>query len=254
MRVGIAGLIVLPFYWRNRAARVPPARGIVLALGAGVGFGGLSFIALSLAPVSHAATLQTGALPLYTAILAVLVLGERFASMKLAGLGLILAGVALAAYDSLSIGAPGQWYGDIAYTAASIAWAAYTVMAQRWRVRPLQAVTAVYIWSAILYLPFYAIFCEPRMLSVPLLALIPQLLLQGVLATVISLLLFMRVVQSLGGTSATMLTAAAPSFVTLLSIPLLGERPSALAWISIGCVTLGIVATILSLQSRRTSD
>src|SRR4051812_17335683 len=91
MRVGIGGLVVLPFYLRDRAARLPPRRGIALALGAGVGFGGLSFIALSLAPVSHAAALQTGALPLYTALLAVLVLGERFASIKLVGLGLILA-------------------------------------------------------------------------------------------------------------------------------------------------------------------
>ncbi len=253
LRVGISGLIVLPFYLRQRTGRVPPGRGIILALGAGVGFGGLSFLALSLAPVSHAAALQTGALPLYTAVLAMVVLGERFAGTKLAGLALILLGVALAAYDSVSFGAPGQWYGDIAYSAASIAWASYTVLAQRWRVKPLPAVTAVYIWSAILYLPIYIIFCEPRLLTAPILPLISQMLLQGVLATVISLLLFMRVLQSLGGTSATMLTAATPSFVTLVSIPLLGEQPSLLAWISIGCVTLGIVATILSLQPQRGS-
>jgi drug/metabolite transporter (DMT)-like permease len=251
LRVGVAGLIVLPLFLRNGFGRLTLRQGLTLALPAGIGFPALSFVALTMAPVSHAGAVQTGTLPLYTALLAMIVLHEHFSPIKLAGLGLIVVGVAVSGYESLSVGEPGQWLGDILYTAASLVWAGYTILAQRWRVKPLQAVTTVYILSATLYVPIYLLFFDVGLLRVPVWTLVVQAVLQGVLSTIISLLLFMRVVQSLGATSATMLTAAVPSVVTLLSIPLLGEMPSGMAWTSVGFVTAGILATILSLQPRR---
>jgi len=251
LRLAVAGVIVLPLFLRHGFGRLPLRQGVALALTAGIGFPALSFIALTMAPVSHAGAVQTGTLPLYTAILAMIVMREYFGPIKLAGLGLIVVGVGFSGYESLSVGEPGQWLGDIFYTAASFVWACYTILAQRWRIKALQAVTVVYILSAAIFLPVYFLFFDVRLFSIPLATLLIQALLQGGLSTVISLLLFMRVVQSLGATSATMLTAAVPSAVTLLSIPMLGETPSWMAWTSIGFVTAGILATILSLQPRR---
>lgn len=251
LRIGVAGAIMVPLFLRNGFGHLPLRQGLILALPAGICFPALAFVALTMAPVSHAGAVQTGTLPLYTAILAMIVLREYFSPIKLAGLGLIVVGVAFSGYESLTIGEPGQWLGDVLYTAASLFWACYTILAQRWRIKAVQAVTIVYILSAAIYLPIYFIFFDAKLFSVPLGTLLVQAVLQGVLSTIISLLLFMRVVQSLGATSATMLTAAVPSVVTLLSIPLLGEIPSWIAWTSIAFVTAGILATILSLEPRR---
>lgn len=249
LRAGIAGLIMLPWFLRNGLGGLRVYQALVLALTAGIGFGAFSYWALSLAPAAHGAALMTGALPLYTSILAMVVLGERFGTVKLAGLLLIVAGVVLMACDSLAAGERGQWRGDLLFAAASITWAVYTVLAQRWRVRPLQAATVVYVLAAILYLPVYFLAFDSRLAEASLPDLVIQGLLHGVLATLVSIFAFMRVVQALGASSTTMLTAAAPGFMTLLAIPLLGEIPTWLAVTGIGLVTLGIGATILALRA-----
>ncbi len=250
LRVGIGGLVILPWFLRQGFGGLTFFKAIILALTAGVGFGAFSFSASVFAPVSHAAALQTGALPLYTSALAVFVLRERFSRGKLLGLALIVAGVAVIAYDSLSVGEPGQWRGDILFSVASLDWALYAVFAQRWRVRPLQAAAVVYVVSAVLYLPVYFTFFEPQLLKAPPFDLAIQAILQGVLVNLVSMLLFMRVVQAFGASSTAMLTAAAPTLVTVLSIPFLGERPSLFAWAGLACVTLGVVATIKTLQAH----
>lgn len=249
LRASIAGLVMLPWFLRNGLGGLRLHQAVVLALAAGIGFGAFSYWALSLAPAAHGAALMTGALPLYTSILATIVLGERFGTIKLTGLLLIVAGVVLMGFDSLATGEPGQWRGDFLFAAASITWAVYTVLAQRWRVRPLQAATVVYVPAAVLYLPVYVLFFDSRLAEAPLPDLLIQGLLHGVLATLVSIFAFMRVVQALGASSTAMLTAAAPGFVTLLAIPLLGEIPSWLAVTGIGLVTAGIGATILALRA-----
>lgn len=250
LRVGIAGVIMAPWFLRNGLGGLTLPQALVLALTAGIGFGALSYWALSLAPAAHGAALMTGALPLYTSILAMLVLGERFSRIKLAGLVLIVGGVFLMGYDSLSTGEPGHLPGDLLFTSASMSWAVYTVLAQRWRVRPLQAATVVYVVAAVLYLPVYFTVFDSRLPDAPLDELLLQAVLQGVLATLVSIFAFMRVVQALGASATTMLTAAAPGAITLLAIPLLGEIPSWLAVAGIGLVTLGIGATLLALRAR----
>lgn len=250
LRVGIAGLIMAPLFLRTGLGGLRLGQGIVLALLAGIGFGAFSYWALSLAPAAHGAVLMTGSLPLYTSILAMVVLRERFSSIKLASLGLIVCGVVLMGTDSLAAGEPGHLPGDLLFAAASISWAIYTVLAQRWRVRPAQAASVVYTIAAVLYLPVYFTLVDSRLPEAPLGELLVQAVLQGVLATIVSIFAFMRVVQALGASATTMLTAATPSAITLLAIPLLGEIP---AWPAIGgivLVTAGIGATLLDLHRR----
>jgi drug/metabolite transporter (DMT)-like permease len=250
LRTGIPGLLMLPWFVRNGLGGLRLWQALVLAMTAAIGFGALSFWALSLAPAAHGAALMTGALPLYTSILAMIVLGERFSAVKWTGLVLIVAGVVLMGIESLAAGEPGQWRGDLLFSAASFTWAVYSVLAQRWRVRPLQAATVVYVVSAVLYVPVYVALFDSRLVTAPLDELLVQVLLQGVLVTIVSIFAFMRVVQALGASSTTMLTAAAPGVMTLLAIPLLGEVPSWLAVAGIGFVTAGIGATILALRAR----
>lgn len=250
LRVGIGGLLMLPWFIRTGLGHLTLGRALLLALTAGIGFGAFSYAGFVFAPVAHASALQTGALPLYTALLALVVLREHFGRGKLLGLALIIAGVALMGYESVSRGAPGQWRGDILFSAASFVWAVYAVFAERWGARPLQTTSAVYVLSAALYLPVYVIGFEPRLLDVPTADLVVQAVLQGVLANVISLFLFARVAQAFGAASTAMLTAAASLFVPALGILTLGERPGPLAWTGLVCVAAGVVAAVIVVRPQ----
>lgn len=250
LRVGIGGLIMLPCFVRRGLGHLTLGQGTMLALTAGIGFGGLSYVGFVFAPVAHASALQTGALPLYTALLAMVVLGERFSRGKQVGLLLILLGVALMGYQSVSAGAPGQWRGDLLFSAASFAWAIYAVLAQHWHMRPLHTTSVVYVLSAALYLPVYLIAFHSRLLEVPLTELVVQALLQGVFANVASLFLFARVAQAFGAASTAMLTAAASLFVPALAILTLGEHPTALAWTGLICVAAGVIAAVMVVRPR----
>lgn len=252
LRVGVGGLLMLPWFWRSGLGHLNLRQALVLALTAGIGFGALSYSGFAFAPVAHASALQTGALPLYTAVLAIAILGERFSRGKQIGLALILIGVVLMGYQSVSAGEPGQWRGDVLFSAASFSWAIFAVLAQRWNVRPIQATSVVYVLSAALYLPVYLIGFEPKLLDVPPAELAVQTLLQGVFANLVSLFLFQRVTQAFGAASTAMLTAAASLFVPALGILTLGERPSALAWAGLICVAAGVVAAVIVVQPQAT--
>ena len=252
LRVGIGGVIMLPWFLRLRLGHLRLGQATLLAMTGGIGFGALSFTGFVLAPVAHASALQTGALSLYTAVLAMLFVGERFGGGKLIGLGLIVLGVALMGYDSVTAGAPGQWRGDVLYSGASFAWAVFAVFSQRWDVRPVHAAAVVYVISAVLYLPVYVVAFAPKLLEAPLPELAVQALLQGVFANLGTMVLFTRVTQAFGATSSAMLTAAAALIVPAIGIVTLGERPSVLAWVGVVCVTVGVITAVLVVKPRKT--
>lgn len=250
LRVGIAGVVMTPFLVRLGLGGLKLWQGLVMASLAGIGFGGFAYNAFALAPVSHAAVLMTGSLPLQTSLLAMLVLGERFNRIRSVGLGLIVLGVVMIARDTLAHAEPGMWLGDLLFALSSCCWAIYSILAQRWKVKPLQAASVVFPLAACLYLPVYFLFFEPKLLDAPAGALVAQAILQGLLATIVSMFAYMRVVVAFGAASTTMLTAAVPGLVTVLAVPLLGEVPSWTDIIGVACVTGGIAATILALHRK----
>ncbi len=250
LRVGIAGVVMAPLLWRDGLGGLNLFQAFALSILAGLGFAGFAFTAFSLAPAAHAAALMTGTLPFQTSVLAVIFLGERFGGIKLVGLGLILVGVFLIAQQSVVSGGPNHWRGDVLFFLAATSWAIYSILAQRWRVRPLQSARIVFPLAMVLYLPVYLLVFEPRLHTVPAGELIVQTIMQGFLATIVSMFAYVRVVVAFGAASTTMLTAAVPAAAVLLAVPLLGEVPSWIEVAGIACVSGGIAATLLALHRR----
>jgi drug/metabolite transporter (DMT)-like permease len=250
LRVTIAGLVMVPLLWRDGFGGLNLLQALALAVLAGLGFAGFAFTAFSLAPAAHAAALMTGTLPFQTSVLAVLFLGERFGGIKLIGLGLILIGVFLIAQQSIVSGGRDHWRGDVLFFLAATSWAIYSILAQRWRVRPLQSARIVFPLAMILYLPVYLLAFEPKLHTAPLGELVVQAVMQGLLATIVSMFAYVRVVVAFGAASTTMLTAAVPAAAVLLAIPLLGEVPSWVEVAGIACVSGGIAASLLALHRR----
>ncbi len=242
LRFGVAGIVLLPVLLRRGLAlrRIGWGGALGLVALAGAPYNLLAATGLHLAPAAHGGVLMPGVMPLFVAVLAAVFLAERPNGPRLFGLGLIAAGVlAIAGVDALAGGALGL--GHAMFLMASLSWAGFTVLMRRFGLDPIHAAALVSVGSLVGFtLPWLAWSGGAALLAAPLGPLVLQGLYQGVLATVLSLVLYGRTVAILGASGAAAFGALAPALAALAAIPILGEVPTGPDWLGIGLVTLGV--------------
>ncbi len=249
LRFAISGLVMLPWFLKRGFAGLAWWQVLAIAVTAGPGFAFFAFAGFTFAPASHGGVLLPGILPLWTATLAVLLLGERFGPWRRLALALIASGVACLGWTSLGEGGPGQWKGDLFFMCASFSWACYTIMARAWKVAPLDAAAVVMVPGALVYMPIYFLFFPSHLAEASWGELVFQGVYHGVIATIVSIIAFTRAVRALGATTTTMITAMVPATVAIAAIPLLGEYPTPLTWVGLAVVTAGMLATLRDMAA-----
>lgn len=222
LRLGAAALVMLPLMLRRGMAGLSLRRALALATTAGLGFPLMAYAAFGFAPVAHASVFMPGILPLWTALLALVLLGIRPSGPQAVGLGLILAAAVLLLADQ-GHATPGAWRGDLLFAGASFSWALYTIAARRWQVPAIQATGAVAIGAALLYLPVYALLLPKGLAATSGAEILFQAFYHGVIAVVISLFAYTRALAVLGAARTTLITALVPGLAAVLAVPLLGE-------------------------------
>jgi drug/metabolite transporter (DMT)-like permease len=179
-------------------------------------------------------------MPVFVALFAAIVLRERPTTVQHFGLTLILGG-ALAIVVGQPDALEGQRIlGHALFVLAALLWACFTVVMQRSALDPLHAAALVAAGSLALYLPFYGMICGTRLTAVPLGGLAMQALFQGVLVTIVSLLLYGRAIAILGASGGAAFGALVPAVSALIAIPLLGEWPDKMDWIGITLISAGV--------------
>lgn len=252
LRFGGSGLIMLPVLIRNGFGGLRPYQVAVITLTAGPCFALFAYGGFSLAPTAHGAVLLPGVMPLFTALLAWVIIKEPLGTSRKLSLVLVLFGIGLMAKESLSSSSSGQGWGDILFLCGSLSWAAFTVFVRAWQIKPFQATAIVAVLSMVGYLPVYALFLPANLLNAPWGEIIFQGIYQGFLSFVVALPLFIRAVAALGPAVTTMITAAVPGAAALAAVPLLGEPLSWTAGVGIIFVTLGMVGAVLSIRTSET--
>ena len=262
-RIVGAALILLPWgAWLVRRDRTRPDSGaslwglspLPLRVTGQVGlFGGLLYAVLAyqgfvFAPAAHASVLMPGTLPLWTTLLALLVLGERISAARALGLTLIVAGGLLVGGMSLLRAFDGGevWKGDLLFMLAASCWSAYSVLARRHRLDAVRATIAVTAFAFAVFVPVYALalaagLVPGRLLTAPLSQVLFQIVFQGWGSVVISGITFTRMIGYFGPVRSTMITALVPGLSALGAVLLLGEPlgPNLIGGLAL--VTLGIV-------------
>jgi len=250
LRFAVAGTVMLPWLLRHGLGGLGWARILVLSFLAGPCFALAAFYGFVNTSAAHGAALMPGTLPLWTVILAALVIGERINTTKIAGVVLTILGIAAISGPDFRDADTGALAGDLLFPAASLSWAIYTVLARRWGVSPLQSAALVFVFGAAMWLPIYLAIWGPRVLTAPPMDLLVQGVYQGLIATIASIVLYMRAVRALGAGPTTLVTAAVPGVVTLAAIPLLGEWPTLLTTSGIVLVSAGVVVTVAGVVQR----
>ena len=254
IRFSFAAAVVLPVWLLRPAGQrlgsLTPMRALALATTAGLLFSCLAYAGFSFAPAAHGAVLMTGTLPFWVALVAWLVLGDKLTPRKTGSLVLILLGVGFTGWHSIvdhasaaqsGAATAGAWRGDILFPFAAASWAVFVVLVRRWQVKAMDATVATALISFVLYTPVYFLFLPKQIMTAPLLEIVWQGVFQGILALVVSMWLYTRVVQAFGPSRTTMITALCPGLAALIAVPVLGEPLSVLILLGLAAVTAGMV-------------
>ncbi|MGB3069601.1 MAG: DMT family transporter [Ottowia sp.] len=227
-------------------------------------FGGLLYAVLCYAgffyaPAAHASVLMPGSLPLWTALLALLFLGERLTKARLLGLVCILAGDAVVGGMSLLRGLGGGevWKGDLIFMSAALCWAVYGVLARHFKLDAVRATIAVTAFGFCTYVPAYAALAflgllPSRLASAPWSEIAFQMMFQGWGSVVISGISFTYMVRHFGPVRSTMITALVPGLSALGAVIFLGEPLGLNLLAGLALVTIGILFGVRVARARET--
>ena len=271
-RIFGASLVLVPWgaWLAARARRVGPAQGslfglsplplrITVATGifGGLGYALLSYTGFFYAPAIHASVLLPGSLPLWTALLAAVVLRDHLTPARLFGLALIVAGDLLVGGASLLHAFDGGqiWKGDLLFMSAAFCWACYSVMVRRHGLDAVRATIALTVFAFVAFVPAYALLAwlgvvASRLGSAPLGEIAFQLLFQGVGSVVVAGIGFTRMVEYFGPVRTTMITALVPGLSALGAVVLLDEP---LHWNLVAGLLLVTAGILFGVQRMRAS-
>jgi len=228
----------------------PLPLGVTLRIGV---FGGLlyalvTYSGFAFAPAAHASVLLPGSLPLWTALLALWMLGAGISPTRALGLLCIVAG-------DLLVGGPGLlhvtdgsgvWLGDLLFVVGSVAWAVYSVWVRKYALPAVHATTAITVLGFFVYVPVYVTLLatglvQGHFFSAPLRDVLLQMAMQGVGSVVVSGITFNMMIRYYGPVRSTMLTALVPGLSAVSAGWLLHEPLTTNVLAGLLLVTVGIV-------------
>jgi drug/metabolite transporter (DMT)-like permease len=241
LRFGVAGLLLLPVVARQGLARDRLGwLGLTaIVAGAGAPYALLAAGGLRFAPAADQGALNPGCIPLFVALIATVVLGEKLSTALRLGLSLILAGALLIVGWHAAAWGASRMFGQALSLSAALLWACFTVVMQQVKLDPLHAAALVSTGSLVTYLPIYFAFYGTRLVQLPHADFAVQAIFQGILVTIISLVLYGRAVAILGASRGAAFGALVPALSAVFAIPLLGEWPNEADWLGILLISAG---------------
>jgi drug/metabolite transporter (DMT)-like permease len=242
LRFAVAGLLLLPIVIRRGLARDRLGwlglAGIII--GTGAPYALLVALGLRLSPAYDAGALNPGCMPLFVALIARKLLGERPLAAQKFGLSLILSGALIIIGWHGTGWSISRSLGDVLFLTASFLTACYTVIMRRSELDPMHIAALVSTGSLAIYAPAYLVIHGPHLAQLRCADLAVQAIFQGIVVTVVALVLYGRAVIILGASGGSAFGAMVPALSAVLAIPLLQEWPTIPGWIGISFISGGV--------------
>ena len=245
LRLSVAALVLLPFAprflgqgaWRDQRLCLLASLGSLL-------YCLVVYTGFRYAPAAHGAILLSGMQPFLISAIVLAVDGIRPNRMRSLGLIGIATGIACAAVPYFNVWSPEVVFGDLLIFSGSVLWAIYSVLAKRWGYSPWTLTCAVALIPAVLYLPIYALFLPKALAEAPLALIVTQGLYQGIVATILAMLAYLKAISILGTERAAVFLALVPITTGLAAVPLLGEALT--GWLLSGLVFVSLGSFVAS--------
>ncbi|MBI3505588.1 MAG: DMT family transporter [Proteobacteria bacterium] len=241
LRYGVPAVALLPLLLRRGLwpTAAPNWLAAPILLGAGLPFGLVAMAGASFAPVAHMGALLPGTIPLFTAAMAALFLGEWPARRRIAGFAAILVGVIAITGDSLADMGAATWRGDLLFVTAAAIWSVYTVAFRRSGLDPWHSIALISLASFLAAIPARLWFVGASLPDVAPAAGLTQFVAQGLLAGLGGTWTFTLAIKHLGAGRAALSGALVPVLSTLGGAVLLGETPAAVVAFGVGLTIFG---------------
>lgn len=253
VRMAVPAVVLAPVVWRmGILGRGRPLIPMVLILCAGIPHILLSAKGLSHAPSSDYAALVPGTMPVFVALLAAILFGEKLGWLRTIGLVCSFLGVIAITWRSLSTADADANFGHLLFLLAGFNYAVFTVAFRKSGLTPLESTAFVSFWSCLMVLPFGALPTIEYARAGYGSDILFQAMLQGVLSNLVALVTFSEGVRRLGASKAAAFAALVPVGATLLAIPVLGEWPDASAVAGVFLASFGVVLAsgVLALSGK----
>lgn len=242
-RYAMPAIILAPIWWRYGVLpkSVRPHHLLLMLLGAGLPFGLVSSVGAQFAPAAHMGTLLPGTIPLFVALLSVMILKETFAPGRILGLVLIVSGIAAMGGYAIATAETGMWRGDLLFLTASLLWSIYTIAFRKSGMSPWHSAAVISFWSSVLVIPLWYVADTGHLIAAPIGDIAFQALWQGLLAGVGGSGCFALAVKNIGPSRAAASVALIPACAALGGFVFLGERVDSFTLAGIAAATLGVV-------------
>ncbi|PUE26328.1 EamA family transporter [Limnohabitans sp. JirII-29] len=216
-------------------------------------FGGLLYAVLAYsgffyAPALHASVLLPGSLPLWTSLLAMVILKDPISKNRAIGLACIVVGDVLVGGASLLKAFEGGevWKGDVLFMSAAMCWGMYSVLVRRQGLNAIHATMAITAFACVTFVPIYGVsawmgWIPSHLATAPLSELWFQAMFQGVGSVAISGITFNMMIRHYGPVRSTMITALVPGLSALGALAVLGEPMQLNVLAGLALVTCGIL-------------
>lgn len=241
LRFVVAGTLTLPFavaWWPSHL----PFRVLVLMSLAGPGgiYSLMMFTGLANASAAYGGVFANGALPLFTMLIALLVMGTRPKAAQILGALVIVLGGAMVAWRGMNAGGADVVIGIALFLGASAMISTYIYMLQHHKVTPRQALAIVNLPNTLIYLPIWLLFLPSTIATASWETVLLQGAFQGIGPGFLAVMIFALMAHHLGATATAAVSAAVPAAAALLAVPVLSEIPTPLEWAGILTVSAGL--------------
>ena len=244
LRFGVAGLLLAPVVvWRGLAHDRLGWRGLAVVIaGQGAPYVLVAASGLQFAPARDQGALNPGSMPLFVALVTATVLAEKISIPRRLGLSLIFAGIVVIVvwHAGSAAWSLARTLGDALFLFAGFLTACFTVVMRQAKLDPLHAAALVATGSLAIYLPIYLALHGSRLVLLPLAEFAFQATFQGILVTIVGVVLYGRAVAILGASAGAAFGALVPVLSALLAIPVLSEWPDRTDWLGIALISGGV--------------
>jgi drug/metabolite transporter (DMT)-like permease len=150
-------------------------------------------------------------------------MGERFSTLRLTGLGLLTLAILLLGIGSFANVTGRTLIGDLMFLAGATLWAGYTIAFRKCGLNPIQGAALISAWSLIMVAPIWLLTPGVKLLQAPLWDVGIQFLWQSILAGVVAVWAYGFAVRSIGPANGAAIGALLPAVSSFGGLMVLGE-------------------------------
>lgn len=223
LRFGTGALFTLPFALRYEWKKLTLWKAVIVSLGCGFPYTLFSFYGLQTIKSANAGVIVNGLLPVFGAVLAFLILGESSTRKRIFAIAIILTANLIMMGNPTDLGQ--EWFGWLMLLSASLVFSGYMFLGKRWGYTVKDVLAFLPLINIVIFIPIW-IATDSGIPETAFAAILTQSLYQGVLVSVVALMLTFYAIQHIGAMTLSIFFSFVPFVTAILAWLILGESLS----------------------------